>query len=172
MENRFHLSKTFIWMCKKKKIQLHFTAVTECYIVHVSSERHNRFIMTCQQYKICFQKPFTLISLLIKTALKFTQEQCTQNVDSVLQFDATDILNITWQVYKTIENFWIYLKIGIKFTQEIINFFEKTQIINIHINVNSKMRLWSFWYVNLRPTFVKFLYEWHFISASCADFWN
>lgn len=49
----------------------------------------------CQQYKICFQKPFTLISLLIKTALKFTQEQCTQNVDSVLQFDATDILNIT-----------------------------------------------------------------------------
>lgn len=61
----------------------------------------------------------------MKTALRFTQQQCTQIVDSVFQFDVSDILNISGQVYKTIENFWIYLKISMKFTQKIINFFFK-----------------------------------------------
>lgn len=41
----------------------------------------------------------------MKTALRFTQQQCTQIVDSVFQFDVSDILNISGQVYKTIENF-------------------------------------------------------------------
>lgn len=144
---------------KKQKLSTSFHSSHWVLHVPISSERHNRFFMTCQQHKICFQKPFTLISLLIKTALRFTQQQCTQIVDSVFQFDVSDILNISWQVYKTIENFWIYLKISMKFTQKIINFFfQKERIINIHIYVNNKMRLWSFWFVNPRHTLVKFLY--------------
>lgn len=159
MENCFHLSKTLIWMCPKKTLSTSFHSSHWVLHVPISSERHNRFFMTCQQHKICFPKPFTLISLLMKTALRFTQQQCTQIVDSVFQFDVSDILNISWQVYKLIENFWIYLKISMKFTQKIINFFfHKERIINIHIYVNNKMRLWSFWFVNPRHTLVKFLY--------------
>lgn len=159
MENCFHLSKTLIWMCPPKNLSTSFHSSHWVLHVPISSERQNRFFMTCQQHKICFPKPFTLISLLMKTSLRFTQQQCTQIVDSVFQFDVSDILNISWQVYKTIENFWIYLKISMKFTQKIINFFfHKERIINIHIYVNNKMRLWSFWFVNPRHTLVKFLY--------------
>lgn len=127
LENCFHLSKALIWMCQKKKPkkELSTSFHSSHWVLHVpiSSERHNRFFMTCHQHKICFQKPFTLFPLFMKTALRFTQQQCTQIVDSVFQFDVSDILNISWQVYKTIENFWIYLKISMKFTQKIIIIF-------------------------------------------------
>lgn len=122
----------FIWAkpwyeCAKKKPkkELSTSFHSSHWVLHVpiSSERHNRFFMTCHQHKICFQKPFTLFPLFMKTALRFTQQQCTQIVDSVFQFDVSDILNFSWQVYKTIENFWIYLKISMKFTQKIIIIF-------------------------------------------------